>query len=462
MILIITCLSGVVTSKVSNIKSLYKNSLEYDDFIILSKPVYVMVWFYDNVTNICDSPFDVTQYIAKPPDSDKRPNQYVISIQFTSEYTILQDTWGQEVARWKTTLENYGDKSSRMFLFKGVLYDVNYDINPDNVTDDFPPDLDPRYLQDAEMYDIYSDVIQNAAQDAVGNETNLYFKARNISKYVQDALYHYNDGVWDNATVTLSNGHGSCSEYSWLFIALCRASGIPARYVGSTWYKEYEPLPYIDHNYHRWPQVYFPPYGWVPIDPDLADKNGTHDYHKYFGMIENQFLVTQLCGGPSRYLGWNYNSNREFDPDPEGCASMSRGGIWYIYSILYPLKPLKPTGATKGKVKVDYTYSSSTYDNSNSLIWYWWDWDDGTNSGWIGPYESNETCESTHSWTRKGNYDVKVKAKNRDNWESDWSDPLPVTIPKNKPVNFNYNFLERFFERSSNVFPLIRYLLEVQ
>ena len=450
MILITTCFSVMVTGKDSCVEVLYENNAEYDDFIKLTKPVYVWVEFYDNVTNICeDFEFDVVQYLAKPPDSDKRPNQIVHSIQFTSEHIILQDSWGQEVARWATTLANNGDKSSRKFLFKGIIYTINYDINPDNVTEDFPPDLDPRYFQDAEKYDIYSDTIQNAAQDAIGSETHLYWKVRKINEYVQDHLWYYNDGVyWNNATITLNNGYGTCSEYSWLFIALCRAVGIPARYVGSTWYKLGEPTPYLDQSFHRWPQVYFPPYGWVPVDPTLPDENGTHDYHENFGMMENWLLVTQICGGPSRYLGWNYNSNREYDPYPGDCRTWGRGGIWKIYLPYYPLKPIGPFGKINGKVGESYKYTTSTYDYFNDTIWYWWDWGDGTNSGWIGPYNSNDTCEASHSWKSEGKYDIKVKAKNRAGWESYWSDPLTVTMPRYKIFA---NFLvQRFFER----FPL--------
>lgn len=451
-----TFFSVVVTSKENKIEKQYEKNVVLDEFIILSKPVYVIVKFFDNVTNNCTISFDVTQYVSKPPDSDKRPNQFVSMLSFTSSYTILTDTWDQEIARWHTILLDKGDKTSVGFLFKGTLYDVNYSINPANVTDDFPPDLDPRYLQDAAMYDIYSNEIQNAAQAAVGNETNLYWKARNISKYVQDELYHHNDGTWDNATITLSNGHGSCSEYSWLFIALCRASGVPARYVGSTWYKEYEPLPYLDQKYHRWPQVYLPPYGWVPVDPNRSDKNGTHDYHKYFGMIESNLLVTQICGGPSRYLEWYYNSYRIINPDPEvGEVKRNRGGLWLMYKIMYPLTPLTPIGPIWGKPNNNYDYKTSTYDNSDSTLWYWWDWGDGTNTGWIGPYESNETCEASHAWKTDGDYQVKVKARNRDGWESYWSDPLEITIPRTRTSSYIW------FECLLEHFPLLKRLINL-
>ena len=60
------------------------------------------------------------------------------------------------------------------------------------------------------------------------------------------------------------------------------------------------------------------------------------------------------------------------------------------------------------------------------------DWDDGTNSGWIGPFESCEIVNASHIWNTKGVYSIKVKAKDVNGAESDWSDPLAVSMPKNK------------------------------
>ncbi len=63
------------------------------------------------------------------------------------------------------------------------------------------------------------------------------------------------------------------------------------------------------------------------------------------------------------------------------------------------------------------------------------DWGDTSNSGWIGPYNSGEIVNSSHSWTRKGNFNIKVKAKDIYGYQSDWSDPLSVTMPTEKIIN---------------------------
>jgi len=78
------------------------------------------------------------------------------------------------------------------------------------------------------------------------------------------------------------------------------------------------------------------------------------------------------------------------------------------------------------------------------------------NSDWIGSYESGEVCEITNMWYLKGTYEIKVKSKDRWGYESDWSDPLQVSMPKNKPINTPFL---RFLENHLRMFPLLRQLL---
>ncbi|RLF30793.1 MAG: hypothetical protein DRJ99_01480 [Thermoplasmata archaeon] len=105
-----------------------------------------------------------------------------------------------------------------------------------------------------------------------------------------------------------------------------------------------------------------------------------------------------------------------------------------------PNKPNKPSGPTSGKAGTSYTYSTSTTDPDEDQVYYWFDWGDRTNSGWLGPYNSGQTVGASHTWSEKGSYDIKVKAKDTNDAESDWSDPLPITMPKNKGSPFNINF----------------------
>jgi len=109
----------------------------------------------------------------------------------------------------------------------------------------------------------------------------------------------------------------------------------------------------------------------------------------------------------------------------------------------------------------EYTYTTSTIDpDAEDELYYLFDWDDGKFSGWVGPYDSGDTAEASHIWLEQGDYEIKVKAKDEHGVQSDWSDPLIVSMPRNKAFNFNY-LLDRLFERFPNAFPILRYLMEL-
>jgi hypothetical protein len=122
-----------------------------------------------------------------------------------------------------------------------------------------------------------------------------------------------------------------------------------------------------------------------------------------------------------------------------------------------PLKPNTPTGPINGKIGVEYNYSTSTTDVDGDIIYYFWSWGDNTNDEWIGPYSSGEEIIVSHIWEKRGEYSIKVKAKDENGFESPWSDPLETSMPRNnqkikqniinKIENFNiiYKILQNIF-----------------
>jgi PKD repeat protein len=93
-----------------------------------------------------------------------------------------------------------------------------------------------------------------------------------------------------------------------------------------------------------------------------------------------------------------------------------------------PNKPSTPNGPNSGYVGISYTYSTSTTDPDGHQISYLFNWGDGTNSGWLGPYDSGTPCSASHSWLSQGTYSVIVTAKDIHNLESTPSDAKTVVI----------------------------------
>lgn len=125
-----------------------------------------------------------------------------------------------------------------------------------------------------------------------------------------------------------------------------------------------------------------------------------------------------------------------------------------------PNKPDTPAGPSSGKRNTEYTYTTSAIDPNSNQLYYLFDWGDGTNSGWVGPYASDEEATAKHSWSSQGNFEIKAKAKNTKEVESEWSDPLSVSMPKNKGY-INTPLLLRILENHPHIFPILQQIIKL-
>jgi len=126
-----------------------------------------------------------------------------------------------------------------------------------------------------------------------------------------------------------------------------------------------------------------------------------------------------------------------------------------------PDTPSKPSGQTSGIPGEEYTYTTSATDSDGDLLSYCFSWgeENVTLTEWMN---SGDTVSASYSWSERGKYKVRVRARDECGFVSDWSDPLSVTMPRNKNriINFNSLFL-RLFEQFPNIFPILRHLLRL-
>jgi hypothetical protein len=113
-----------------------------------------------------------------------------------------------------------------------------------------------------------------------------------------------------------------------------------------------------------------------------------------------------------------------------------------------PEKPIIE-GPSTGKVGESLLFSTSTEDINGNDVWFLFDWGDNTDSEWIGPYDSGESCDINHIWIEKQDYTVRVKAKDGFGLESDWSESLIVSMPKIKELNLMRVWLQQIVSRMS-------------
>jgi len=241
---------------------------------------------------------------------------------------MLTDKSGQMVAHFEYNDLAAGEFTTVKMHADAKLYQTRYFVYPDQVgsLDDIPEDIRRKYIYDDTKFRMDSETIQNAVKKAVGDETNPYWIARNIYDYCIENIEYERVGGWDIAPTILTRGTGSCSEYTFVYMAMCRSAGIPARYVGSIVIRGDDAS--YDDVYHRWVEVYMPNFGWIPVDPSGGDSEWPSHRANYFGFLNNRFLITTVSAGGSEYMDWGYNVNEKWQAKGRCKIEVEAFGEW--------------------------------------------------------------------------------------------------------------------------------------
>jgi transglutaminase-like putative cysteine protease len=125
-----------------------------------------------------------------------------------------------------------------------------------------------RYLAPTSLGPVDGEVKKLADRITAG-KTTVLAKARAIYDWTCENTYRDPDtrgcGKGDVCALLAKPG-GKCTDISSVFIALCRAAGVPAREIfGIRLGKKAEED--ITTWQHCWAEFYLPGYGWVPADP---------------------------------------------------------------------------------------------------------------------------------------------------------------------------------------------------
>jgi transglutaminase-like putative cysteine protease len=266
-------------------------------------------------------------YLALPHDL---PTQTLVdTLSFSPRPTDFpSDKWGQKTAHYHYDNLPAGHSVSVTMQACAVLYKTRYFIFPDKVGSlkDIPKDTAQKYLGDDTKYWTNDPYIKETSQKITSGDTNCYWIARKIFNYLIANMKYELIGGWNVAPTVLKRGTGSCSEYTFVYIALCRAAGLPARYAGAVTVRGDDAS--TDDVFHRWVEIYLPNYGWIPVDPSGGDSDVPANQANAFGYLNNAYLITTIGGGGSEFLEWNYNSNEFYQAKGPVKVYMEHIGEW--------------------------------------------------------------------------------------------------------------------------------------
>lgn len=162
------------------------------------------------------------------------------------------------------------------------------------------------------------------------------------------------------------------------------------------------------------------------------------------------YLVIRTSGGSMiNYYCAMFDTENPYGGG-EAWGSIDYGSTWALIEEYYPEYPDPDAcfrtygfdeapgtpvvdGTLNGTIRVEYQYTFVSVDPEEHAVKYLVDWGDGTNSGWIGPYDSGEQVTQSHQWSKKGSYTIKVKARDSYQVESEWG-TLVVSMPTPVPL----------------------------
>jgi len=162
-----------------------------------------------------------------------------------------------------------------------------------------PADPEARQYLAAEAF-IESDapeIVEEAAR-AMQGVVGTRARAERLTRYVNALLDKKPTVSLPSALDVLRTKVGDCNEHTVLYVAMARASGIPARIaVGLVFLRGAQGAFY----YHAWPEVYLDEGGgrglWLPVDPTLNQfpADGTH-LRLVRGGLDKQAAIVPLIG----------------------------------------------------------------------------------------------------------------------------------------------------------------------
>ncbi len=154
-----------------------------------------------------------------------------------------------------------------------------------------------KYLKSSENIELESNQIREIAYDIVKNGESLYDHLKLAYEFPSKYLTFVPSGKKNSVLTALTTKEGDCTEFSYLFVALSRSLGIPARETSVFSFKKNSDFLMPNHNSS---EIFIDKYGWIPIDSNLSYGNYENEYS--LGNISDNIIVF------SQEKNWTWSS----------------------------------------------------------------------------------------------------------------------------------------------------------
>ena len=235
------------------------------------------------------------------------PQQTVTSLDVEGMPARAKDHWGATVLTYNQAKIAPGQTLTGRWTTTATIRQYKYALGRSNDLADsggamLSPQDEKLYLRDAERFALSDPIVQEAACEAVQGRTDRVAMLEGIFDLVMKRLRYAQDWKDKSAPEVLAAGEGDCGEYTYCFVALCRANGIPARYVAGFTGQSKTPFRMGTADIggsHRYSQAFLPGIGWVDFDPTWTDNKKNFSPFLWPDVTTD---VADCCGGWRRRL----------------------------------------------------------------------------------------------------------------------------------------------------------------
>jgi len=250
--------------------------------------------------------FGVYKDIALPPNIQRVQKVKLTEITPPPE-KMYSDADGNLMATFRIPSESVLDISAN-----GSVKILSSQINPElgGSIKDIPQQLVNDYTGQERFWETRDREMRRLAGELTNAGLTTSQNAKNIYDFVTSRLtYNFSASTADpverhGALKALTeSGTWACTEFTDLFIALARASGIPARELnGYALVKDPNSTP-LSLNIgsgdvlHSWAEFFDPNFGWVQVDPTWGSTSGID----YFTKLDTNHFVFVVKGLDSEY-----------------------------------------------------------------------------------------------------------------------------------------------------------------
>jgi transglutaminase-like putative cysteine protease len=155
---------------------------------------------------------------------------------------------------------------------QGVPYGVGFDALANNET----MDIMRPFLTSCRYINV-NEVIWRLAVDSSPQRTDIFATAEAIMGFVHEGWIYFPNitSASTHLDAVIKDRRGVCQDFAHLMIGMCRALGIPARYVSGYLYNGPQGTLLGAQASHAWCEIWLPQRGWFGLDPTnntLADE----------------------------------------------------------------------------------------------------------------------------------------------------------------------------------------------